>query len=542
MVSQPLGPAGATGRVAEVTRRILVADPIADDGVTRLRRAGAVDVETRLPTDELVARIGAYDALVVRSETKVTREVIAAGTRLRVIGRAGVGVDNIDVAAASERGILVVNAPTGNTVAAAEHTVAMMLALARNIVPAAQALRDGSWERSRFVGTELRDKTLAVVGLGKIGFEVARMALGLQMRVVAHDPLVAPDRAAQAGVRLVDLDTALAEADVLTVHTPLTEGTRGLIGAKELGRLRPGARVINVGRGGIIDEVALAEAVAGGHLAGAAVDVFTKEPPPPDHPLIRCAGVLATPHLGASTVEAQVSVATGVADQIVSVLSGGAARWAVNAPQLGPEELARLEPYRVLARRLGSLYAQLGGGQVRALTVIYRGEVADAEPAFLTAEIIGGLLQHFTQDPVNVVNARWLARRHGIEVSEQRSQETVEYASSITLRIDGSGVRELTGTLSDGTPRIVRLDGFHLDLVPQGTFLLFRHTDRPGMIGAIGSCLGGAGVNIAELQLGRDRPRGEAVMAVVVDEPVPSQLAEELRRLDGVASLAVVEL
>ncbi len=522
--------------------RILVADPIADDGIARLRRAGQVDIGTSMSSAELIARVGDYDALVVRSETRVTAEVIAAGHRLRVIGRAGVGVDNIDVAAASERGILVVNAPTGNTVAAAEHTIAMVLALARNIAPAAAALRAGSWERSRFVGTELRDKTLAVIGLGKIGFEVARMALGLQMRVVAHDPLVAPERAAQAGVRLVDLDTALAEADVLTVHTPLTDATRGLIGAAELARMRKGARVVNVGRGGIIDESALAAAVASGHLAGAAVDVFTTEPPPPDHPLLREPGVLVTPHLGASTVEAQVSVATDVADQIVSVLQGGSARWAVNAPQLGPEELAELEPYRVLARRLGSLYAQLGGGGVRALSVEYRGAVAENEPAILTAEIIGGLLQHFTQDPVNVVNARLLARQHGIEVSEQRSSEAVEYASSITLRVDGSGVHELTGTLSKGTPRVVRLDSFHLDLVPEGTFLLFHHTDRPGMIGAIGSCLGRAGVNIAELQLGRAEPRGEAVMVVVVDDPVPEPLVSELRRIDGVRSLSVVEL
>ncbi|HVA22411.1 MAG TPA: phosphoglycerate dehydrogenase [Candidatus Micrarchaeia archaeon] len=522
--------------------RILVADPIADDGVARLRRAGTVDVAITLGPDELIARIGDYDALVVRSETKVTEAVIAAGRRLRVIGRAGVGVDNIDVAAASQRGILVVNAPTGNTVAAAEHTIAMMLALARNIAPAAEALRQGSWDRARFVGTELRDKTLAVIGLGKIGFEVARMAVGLQMRVVAYDPLVAPERAAQAGVRLVDLDTALAEADVLTVHTPLSDATRGLIGADQLQRMRTGARVVNVGRGGIVDEEALAAAVESGHLAGAAVDVFTREPPPPDHPLLRCAGVLATPHLGASTVEAQVSVATDVADQIVSILRGGPARWAVNAPQLGPEELLAMEPYRVLARRLGSLYAQLGGGQVRGLSVSYRGQVAEAEPAFLTAEIIGGVLQHFTQDPVNVVNARLLARQHGIEVSEQRSSEAVEYASSITLQVDGSGVRELIGTLSNGTPRVVRLDGFHLDLVPQGTFLLFRHTDRPGMIGAIGSRLGRAGVNIAELQLGRAQPRGEAVMVVVVDDPVDAELADELRRIDGVGSLAVVEL
>ena len=529
----PVPPAGV---------RILVADPIAEDGVAQLRRAGAVDVRLRLSEAELIAAVPDYDALVVRSETKVTAPVIAAGVRLRVVGRAGVGVDNIDLAAATARGILVVNAPTGNTVAAAEHTLALMLALARNVAPADAALRAGRWERARWVGTELRGKTLAVIGLGKIGAEVAHMAQGLQMRVVAHDPLVAPERAEQAGVHLVDLATALAEADVLTVHTPLTDATRGFIGAAELARLRPGARVLNVGRGGLIDEAALAAAVASGHLAGAAVDVFATEPLPPDHPLLQDPRILVTPHLGASTVEAQVSVATDVAEQIVAVLSGGPARWAVNLPQTPPEALHIVEPYRRLCRQLGSLYSQLGGGGVRRVTLTYRGAVAEVDPAILTAEVLGGILRHFIQEPVTVVNAGLVARERGIELVEQRTREPRDYASSVELRVDGDGVQELVGTLSNGDARVVRLDGFHLDLAPQGTHLFFRHHDRPGMIGAIGSVLGAANVNIAELQLGRDRPRGQAVMLVRVDDAVPEALRVKLSELDGVAALHMVEL
>ena len=368
------------------------------------------------------------------------------------------------------------------------------------------------------------------------------MALGLQMRVVAHDPLVAPQRAEQVGVHLVDLATALAEADVLTVHTPLTDATRGFIGAAELARLREGAYVLNVGRGGLIDEAALAAAVASGHLAGAAVDVFTTEPLPPDHPLLQDPRILVTPHLGASTVEAQRSVATDVAEQIVAVLQGGTARWAVNLPQIPPEAAHIVEPYRQLCRQLGSLYSQLGGGGLRQVTLTYRGAVAEVDPAILTAEVLGGILRHFIQEPVTVVNAGLVARARGIELVEQRTSEPHDYASSVELHVEGDGVRELVGTLSNGEPRVVRLDGFHLDLAPQGTHLFFRHHDRPGMIGAIGSVLGAANVNIAELQLGRDHPRGQAVMLIRVDDAVPDGLRAELAQLDGVAALHVVEL
>lgn len=522
--------------------RVLVSDPLAEDGVRKLREGADVELVQKLSEDELVERIGPFSALVVRSETKVTERVIRAGTNLRVIGRAGVGVDNIDVAAATAQGILVVNAPTGNTVAAAEHTIALMLALSRNVAAADASLRAGRWERSKLVGSELRGKTLAIVGLGKIGAEVARMAIGLQMRVVAFDPLVSPERASQLGVSLGPLDDVLGQADVLTVHTPLSDATRGLVGERELALMPAGARVLNVGRGGIVDERALAAAVGSGHLAGAAVDVFTKEPPEPDNPLLADPRILVTPHLGASTVEAQISVATDVAEQIIDVLGGRPARWAVNAPQVASDEVAVVVPYQDLALRMGSLWAQLGGGGVRRVELVYRGEVARVQPAAITAEALGGMLRHFSQDRVTAVNAVEVAHQHGIEVREQRNPEAAGFPSSLLLRVDGDGPREIEGTVTLGGPRIIRLDELHMDLQPVGSFLLLSHLDRPGLIGEIGQLLGDANVNIAEMQVGRDKPRGRAVTAVRVDEPVPVPLAERLRQIEGVDSLHLVEL
>ncbi len=522
--------------------RVLVADPIAEDGVARLRAVAQVEVALKLGEEQLVGRVAGFQALVVRSETKVTRAVIDAGTELRVIGRAGVGVDNIDVEAATARGVLVVNAPTGNTVAAAEHTLALMLATSRNLAQGDASLRAGRWERSRLVGSELRGKTLVIVGLGKIGAEVARMAHGLQMRVVGHDPLVSPERARILGVELLPLDRALEQADVLTVHTPLSDATRGLIGAAQLARMPRGARVLNVGRGGIVDEPALAAAVASGHLAGAGVDVFTKEPPPPDHPLLQDSRILVTPHLGASTVEAQLSVATDVADQIAEVLSGRPARWAVNAPQVPPEDVELVVPYQELAGRIGSLYAQMGGGAVRRVELLLRGQVAAVDPAPITAEALGGILRHFTQDRVTAVNARAVAHEHGIEVAEQRISEPGGWASSIVLRVDGQGPGEIEGTTANGEARIVSLDGVRIDLEPSGTYLFFQHRDRPGFIGAIGSLLGSVNINIAEMRVGREAPRGSAVTAVRLDDPVSPELLDRLRGVEGVRSLFLAEL
>ena len=527
----------------QTATRILVADPIADDGVTRLRAVGQVDVATGLDPAALRERIADYDALVVRSETKVTADLLDAAPRLRVVGRAGVGVDNIDIEAATRHGILVLNAPTGNTIAAAEHAIAMMMALVRNIARADQSLHDGRWERSRFMGMELRDKTLGVLGLGKIGFEVARIAReGLQMRVLAHDPLVTAERAAQAGAELVEFETLLASADVLTVHVPMNDSTRGVIGASELGRMRRGARLVNVARGGIIDEEALAAAIRDGHIAGAAIDVFVKEPPAPDNPLLQLAEVVATPHLGASTREAQVNVAFDVADQIAEYLEGGSPRYAVNAPTMLPEDLAQLRPYLELAQRIGSLAAQLGGHGLRRVVCSYAGELAGFDTSILTSHVLRGLFAHFTETRVNPVNAKLVAKSLGVDVDERHTTRPIDPESPLLVEVVGAQPLRIAGTQLDGEPRITRIDSFRVDMQPAGTFLVVTHQDRPGVIAAVSTLLARNDINIAGIELGRDHPRGHAVMLMQIDDPIPPALVDEIRTTAQLEQLRQVRL
>ena len=524
--------------------RILVADPIAEDGVERLRAAGRVDVHVGLKPDELLARIGDYDALVVRSETKVTASLFEAALRLRVVGRAGVGVDNIDLDAATRHGVMVLNAPTGNTIAAAEHAVAMMCALVRNIGPADRSMHEGRWDRKLFMGAELREKTLGLLGLGKIGLEVARAAgQGLLMRVIAHDPLVAPERAEQAGVELVDFDTLVRDSDVLSVHVPLTDSTRGCIGEQQLRQMKPGARVINVARGGIIDEAALARALADGHVAGAAIDVFTSEPPAPDNPLLGAPNVLLTPHLGASTLEAQVNVAYDVADQIVSVLSGGVARYAVNAPAIPAEELAELAPYLELSVRMGSLAGQLAGGKLRRVTCTYTGELAGRDTIVLTAEALRGLLAPYTETRINSINARSVARDHGIDVEERsRTKSKSDWANTIVLEVAGAQRLTLAGTQFEGQPRVTRINDYRVNMQPSGHYLIATNQDRPGVIAQVSSLLASNGINIAGIELSRDQPYGRALMLLATDEAVPQPVLAELLTRDILETLRAVTL
>ena len=535
--------ATAPATALQTATRILVADPIADDGVTRLRAAGEVDVATGLAPEALRERIGEYDALVVRSETKVTADVLDAATRLRVVGRAGVGVDNIDLEAATRHGILVLNAPTGNTIAAAEHAVAMMMAMVRNIPAADQSLHAGRWERSKFMGMELRDKTLGVLGLGKIGFEVARTASsGLQMRVIAHDPLVTAERATQAGAELVEFETLLAESDVLTVHVPMTDATRGVIGAAELRRMRPGARLINVARGGIIEEQALADAIREGHIAGAAVDVFTSEPPAADNPLLGVPQIVLTPHLGASTREAQVNVAYDVADQIVEYLQGGSPRYAVNAPTVLPEELEQLRPYLELAQHIGSLAAQLSGGGLRRVVVSYAGELANYDTTIVTSHVLRGLFAHFTETRVNPVNAKLVAKSLGVDVDERHTTRPLDPDAPLLVEVVGAERLRIAGTQLEGEPRITRIDDFRVDMQPAGTYLVVTHQDRPGVIAAVSSLLARNDINIAGIELGREKPRGLAVMLMQVDDPVSTELLDEIRTTAHLERLRQVRL
>jgi len=523
--------------------RVLVADPIADDGVADLRKHFDVDVIPGQSPQELLARIGEYDALVVRSETKVKAEHIAAATRMKIIGRAGVGVDNIDLEAATQAGILVVNAPAGNTIAAAEHTVAMMMALARNIPQAAGSMREGRWDRKKFMGFQLRGKTLGVVGLGAIGAEVAKRAQGLEMDVVAFDPVVSEERAELINVELVSLDDLCRRADVITVHVPLVPATKHMFNRARLAICKPGVRLINVARGGIYEEAAVLEALDSGQVAGAAFDVFEEEPPPASSPLVAHPLVVSTPHLGASTEEAQVGVAADVVAQVVSVLTGGPARWAVNAPTVLPDEMVALQPYLGLAEKLGSLYAQAGGGGARKVELELSGQLSRYDPSYLTAEVIKGMLSPFTEDRINVVNARLQASARGIEVVEKRTDAQGVYPDLLTLRVDGTGPEfRAAGTVLAHGARLVRLGDFHIDIEPAGRFLLTYHDDRPGIIGSVGLALGKSNVNIAALQLGREAPRGRAVMIVAVDDEVPEPARQELAAIPGMSEIRYVEL
>jgi len=518
--------------------KILVADPLAEDGLQRLRQAGEVTVVSKLAEAELIRQIPDFDALVVRSETRVTAPVIEAGRKLRVVGRAGVGVDNIDVTAATQKGILVVNAPRGNIVAAAEHTMALLFALARWVPQADASVRRGEWTRARFVGVEVRGKTLGVVGLGNVGSEVAKRAHGLEMDVIAYDPVVSVERAELFNVALVTLGELLERADFVTVHVPLVESNRNLIGAAELARMKPTARLINTARGGIVDEAALHAALESGRLAGAAADVFEKEPPG-ENRLFTLPNFIATPHIGASTAEAQVSVAFDVAEEVAAVLAGDLPRFAVNAPALPPEELAFLRPFAGLTERLAALHAQLFGGRVSAIELDFEGELAEHDVNLLVASAIKGVLQPFTEERINAVNARLIAGNRGIKLVERRSRSHGSYASLVTVRMQG---HEIAGTVLMGEPRAARIDSFRVDLVPDGRFLVSRHDDRPGVVGRVGTILGEHDVNIASMQVARDAPRGNAMMILAVDDRVAPDVLTRLREVGGMSDLRYVEL
>ncbi|HEU5439740.1 MAG TPA: phosphoglycerate dehydrogenase [Ktedonobacterales bacterium] len=543
--------------------RVLVADPIAAEGIALLREVAQVDERRGLSSAQLAAAIGEYDALVVRSETRVTPEVIEAGTRLRVIARAGVGVDNIAVEAATRRGVAVVNSPTGNIAAAAEHTIALLLALARHIPVANASLREGRWERSRFVGTELRGKTLGIVGLGKVGAEVARRAGegGLGMRLLATDPYASPETARTLSAELVPLDELLLRSDVVTLHTALTAGTRGLIGAEQLARMQPGARLINCARGGLVDETALLAALDSGQLAGAALDVYSTEPPEPGSParaLIAHPHVVATPHLGASTEEAQVNVALDVAEQVVEVLRGGAARSAVNAPLVLPETLRQLQPWMALVEKLGRLYTQLHPGPLRRAELAVSGEIAALDTRPLSAALVKGLLESVSEAHVNLINAPVLAREWGLEIAEARSPTAEQYANLVTLRVSPDGAAGephlLAATIAWGEERVVRVDHYATDFAPRGHILFCRNLDRPGMVGRVGTILGDAGVNIGHMDVGpvagggsadvhgRRAPGGEALMILSLDDAIPPEAIERIRATPDIAGITSVEI
>lgn len=525
--------------------RVLVCDPVAQEGIDFLRQQPDLEVEVRpkISPAELAEIIADYHALVVRSETKVKTDILDRAVNLKVIGRAGVGVDNIDVPAATARGIVVVNSPAGNTIAAAEHTIGMMLALARNIPQANRALKEGLWDRQRFTGVELRQKVLGVVGLGKIGSEVARRARAMEMRVAAYDPYVTVERAQHLGVELVELDSLLAQADFITVHLPLTAETRHLIGKDEIARMKKGVRLLNVARGGIIDEQALYAALVNGQVAGAALDVFEKEPAT-DNPLVALDQVIATPHLGASTTEAQVGVALEVAREIIHALAGEPVMNAVNIPAVKRELFPLLAPYLELAEKLGKFASQVAPGRTEGLEIAYNGELAGYDLTILTNTFLKGFLRPILGDEVNYVNAPVIARSRGIKIVERKSTEMVDYANLISVNIVmEQGAREVAGTLvGKGEPRLVRFDGFSVDACLRGLVLVIPHRDRPRIIGPVGNLIGAQDVNIAGMQVGRKEIGGDAVMILAIDAKLPDSTLEEIARIEGVRDVMEVEI
>jgi D-3-phosphoglycerate dehydrogenase len=528
----------------ESTMKILVCDPIAEDGVAILKNGGVdVDVKTGMPPDELKKAVSGYDALVVRSETKVTRDILEATSHLQVVGRAGVGVDNIDLEAATERGVVVVNAPTGNTTSAAEHAIALMFSLSRHIPAANASLKDGRWDRKKFLGLELRGKTLGIVGLGQVGSEVARRARGLEMRVIAYDPFVSEERARALGVDLVTMDEILTESDFVTVHTTLSEGTKHLIGEDELGKMKPTARVINTARGGIIDEEALVKALNEGVIAGAAIDVFENEPIT-EHPLFGIDQVVVTPHLGASTAEAQERVAVDVAEQILDVLNGEPARWAVNAPMIDPETYTYLAPYVPVAQKAAALAVQLTQAQLGDVEVDYAGDIAQHDLTPLKAAVVSGLLAKITEEHVNVVNADLIAERRGLRVTQMTSPSHDIYANVITVTLgSGKETTRVSGTVAHDGAHIISIDGYWVDVPPsEGYLLLCENKDRPGMIGAVGTLMGEMGVNISYMNVGRHEKSGVALMVLALDDPLDADQLERVSNVEGIISARLAQL
>ena len=519
--------------------KILVADLVTEEGLEILREQANVDVKAKLKPEELKAIVGDYDALIVRSQTQVPAEIVEAGRKLKVIGRAGVGIDNIDVGAATRQGIVVVNAPTGNTVSAAEHAMALMLALARNIPQANSQLKSGVWQRGKLIGVELRNKTLGIIGLGNVGSEVAKRAQAFEMRVIAYDPFVSLDYAQTHRVDLVSLDGLFEQADVITLHVPLTSATRSLIGARELAKIKPTALIINCARGGLVDEDALAEAVKARRIAGAALDVFSAEPVTAS-PLFESDKIVTTPHLGASTFEAQINVSRDIAEQVLTVLKGQFSKYAVNAPYVSSE----LMPSIRAASTVGSFASQLMEGQISEIHIKYAGELANHDCSPFKAAIVSALLQETSEETVNLVNVNFVAKQRGLKISEETELDSQNYSNLLTLRIDtDKGPTTVSSTVRDNEVHVVQVNDFWMDIVPTGGhFLLCTHLDQPGMVGTIGNITGRANINISSMYVSRLQPRGQAVMLLALDEPIGEQQIQEILAIPGIHTARALKL
>lgn len=525
--------------------KVLVSDPLSQQGLEVLQRAGLqVDVKAKLPPEQLLREIGEYEGLVVRSGTQVTSAVIEAAKKLKVIGRAGSGLDNVDLDAATRRGIVVMNTPGGNTVTTAEHTMALLLSLARSIPQATASTKAGRWEKQKFMGVELYNKTLGIVGLGQIGSYVAKLAQGFGMIVIAYDPFLSEDRARKMGIEQVALPELYRRADFITIHTPLTAETKNLIDAHAISQMKDGVRIINCARGGIVNETDLYGALKSKKVAGAAFDVFDQEPVDPQNPLLAMDNFICTPHLGAATTEAQENVAVAIAEQIVDYLVHGIIRNAANLPSIPADLLPTVHPYLVLAEKLGAFGAQILEGGLQRVNIEYRGDVANLATASITIAVLRGILNPILEENVNYVNAPVIARERGIEIKETRSTDAGDFTSLIILELQAgkAGIR-VSGTLyRRKDPRIVGLNGFPLEVVPEGYMLVLSNLDQPGVIGSIGTFLGRHQINIASMQLGREKPGGKAISVIGIDAPMTPDLLHEIKKLPHILSAKQIKL
>jgi D-3-phosphoglycerate dehydrogenase / 2-oxoglutarate reductase len=526
--------------------KVLISDNLHEKGVAVLESHPNIEVINRpgMKPEELKEVIKDVDALVIRSATKVTADVIGAAPRLKVVGRAGTGLDNVDIPAASKRGIVVMNTPGGNTITTAEHAVSLMMALARNIPQAAASMKDGKWEKKKFQGTELYNKTLGIIGLGRIGSVVAERGVGLRMRVLGYDPFITKEVAANLGVELVSLDEIFARADFITIHTPKTKDTAKLLSKEAFKKMKPGVRIINCARGGLIDEAALLEALKDGKVAGAALDVYETEPPAADWPLRELPNVVCTPHLGASTEEAQANVAVAVCEQIVELLIYGTIKNAVNAPSVSQEAMTKLKPYLTLAEALGAFQAQMSEGAISAVSIAYIGEVSQLDTKPLTHSLLKGMLYPIMHDEVNYVNAPAMAASRGIHISEEKVASAEDFATMIRLTVRANNEENVVAGTIFGKyePRLVRINKFRLEAVPEGHMLFIYNTDRPGVIGAIGNTIGNHKINIARMTVGQEKERGQNIILLTTDTPVTAECLKDLEALEHVAQAIQVEL
>ncbi|HEY7533904.1 MAG TPA: phosphoglycerate dehydrogenase [Nitrospiraceae bacterium] len=525
--------------------KILVSDSLSKQGVELLEKAGfTVVVKSKMPKDELFKEIRDADGLIVRSGTKVTEELIGAAEKLKVVGRAGSGLDNVDTPAATRRGIVVMNTPGGNTVTTAEHTMSMICAMSRRIPQATASVKAGKWEKDKFMGVELYNKVLGVVGVGQIGSHLTKLAQGVGMRVIAYDPYLATDRAEKMGVEMAELSELFRRADVISVHTPLTPETKGIINAQAIATMKPGVMIVNCARGGIIDEGDLFEALKSKHVAAAAFDVFEEEPVKAGNPLLTLENFICTPHIGAQTTEAQENVAVGIAEQIVDYFTKGIARGAVNIPSVAPDVLPKLQPYLALCEQLGLLQTQLCEGGLERVTVEYSGEVASLSVAPMTIAVLKGLLTPIMEASVNYVNAPIVAKERGIEVKEVKSSDAGDYTSLIRVRVEaGKQSHLVAGTLyHKKDPRIIEIDQFKVEVVPEGHMLFIHNIDRPGVIGMVGKVLGDNNINIVRMQCALEKRGGNALLIIGSDMVFPSSVLEQIKSGKNILSVKVAGL